>query len=120
MSDVPRIAVFFCYRERLHHVPRGKVRAPDVTDLAPPDEIIERSHDLFDGRERIEAVKLVNVDEIGAEAAEAGVDSFDQVVARGAEVIGPGAHAKRSLGRDDHLVATALDGLAENFFSHAI
>src|SRR5204862_6768302 len=68
LGDVARQSVFLRAGERLHQMPAGKVRATDVADLAGAHAIVERAQRFLDGRERVEAVQLVEIDVVGAEA----------------------------------------------------
>ena len=56
------------------------------------DEIVERAQGLVDRRDRVGAVDLVEVDVVGLQPLEAGLDRVHDVAARGAAVVGPGAH----------------------------
>ena len=101
-------------------MPAGEIRAGDVADFAALDEAVESAEGLFDGRGRVEAVHVVDVDVIGAEATEAGFNGFEQVEAGGANVVDVGADSERGFGGDEELVAAALDGLAGDFFGEAV
>jgi len=68
-------------------------------------------------------VHVVDVDVVGAEASERGFTGGDEVIARGAEIIGKfgrGYSAEGGLRRDEELVASAFDGSAENFFGGSV
>ena len=119
VGDVAGQAVLFRNRQRLHQVPAGEVRAADVADLAGAHQIVERAQHLLDGRQGVEAVQLIEVDVVGAQPPQAGLDGPNQVMARRADVVGPRAGAKRPLGGDDHLIAAALDRLAQDLLGHA-
>ena len=90
MRDIARPAVSIRHGQRLHQMPAGKVGAADVADLARPHQIVERAQRLFDRRDGVEAVQLIEVDVVGAEPAQAGLARRDQVVPRGADVVRPG------------------------------
>src|SRR6202035_3414477 len=59
---------------RLDHSPRPVVRTPRVADLALPDQVVESSKGFFDRRQRVRLMNLVEIDPIGLEAAETGLD----------------------------------------------
>jgi hypothetical protein len=68
-------------------------------------------------------VDLVEVDVIGLEAAEAGVDGVHDVAAGGADVVAAGAGAAEGLGGDDDLSAgdvQVFEGLTEGLFAFAL
>ena len=85
----------------------GIVRAADVAHLAGAHEIVERAHRLVDRRARVEGVHLVEVDDVGLQAAEAFFAGADDVVAREADVVRAGAHRAGALRREDQAVAVA-------------
>ena len=119
MGDIAGQAVFLRDRQRLHQVPAGEVRAADVADLAGAHQVVQRAEHFLDRRRRVEGVQLIEVDVVGAQPPQAPLDGADQVVARGADVVRPGADAEGRLGGDDDLVAPALDRLAQDLLGHA-
>ena len=68
MACVARPSITLAHAERLHQVPTGEVRAGDVADLAFAYELVQRVQCLFHGRQRVECMKVVDVDVVGAEA----------------------------------------------------
>jgi hypothetical protein len=90
-----------------------------VEDLAGPDEVVESGHRLLDGRLPVGEVDLVEVDTVGAEPSEGGLDGLPDVAAGspgaavGAEVA---VQVAAELGGDDGLVAAAAEGGAEHLF----
>src|SRR5215469_14747730 len=101
-------------------MPAGKIGAGNVADLAGTDERVESVEDFLDGCERIEAVHVVDVDDVGVEAAEAGFAGLNEVITRGADVVGIFAHGERGFRRDEYTVALAGDGFAEDFLGDAL
>ena len=83
-------------------------------------QIIQRAQNFFDRRQRVESVQVINVDVIGAEPPQAGFASLNQMVARRSHIVRPLAHAEGRLGGDQDLVATSVDGLAEDRFRQAV
>ena len=79
VGDVALQAVFFGDGERFHEVPAGEVRAADVANFAGAHEIVESDENFLDGRHRIEAVQLEEVDIVGAQAAQACFNSPQQM-----------------------------------------
>ena len=82
--------------------------------------MVERAQNFFDGSERVESVKMVDVDVIGAQASQAGFAGLKQMMARGPEIVRPFAHAKRGLGGNQDILAASCDGFAEDFFGEAL
>jgi hypothetical protein len=70
-------------------MPAGEVGAGDVADLALVYKAVQSIESFFDRRQGVEAVEVVNVHIIGVEAAQAGFERHAEMVAGGAEVIGP-------------------------------
>lgn len=70
----------------------GKVDGPhgrraDITDLARLDEIVEGLHGLLERGVVVEAVNLEQVDVVGAQAAQRGVDLIEDGSARQVELV---------------------------------
>jgi hypothetical protein len=120
MSDVAGEAVTVRDGERLHQVPAGEIGAGDVADFAFANELVEGVERLFDGREGVEGVHVVDVDVIGLEAAQTAFDLAAQVITRGAFVVRAVAHAEGGLGRDKCLIAIAFEGFAEDLFGATV
>ena len=100
-------------------MPAGEIGDAEVADFAGADEPVEGLENFFDGRHRVEGVELIDIDVVGLQAAETGVDGIEQVIARGADIVGAGAHPEGALGGDDDFLAAALESMAEDFFGHA-
>ena len=115
------------------HVRRADVARADRPDLAGPLQILERAHRLGDRRRRVLPVGDVEVDMVGAEAAQALLDLVrdrvppevavhrlavlvEEVVALG------GVPDEPALRGEHHLVAAAGDGLADDLLraAHAV
>lgn len=62
---------------------------------------------------------VVDVDVMDGEAAESVFAGLDQMVTRGADVVGAVAHGERGFCGDENAIALAGDGLAEDFFGEA-
>ena len=67
----------------------------------------------------VEAVDLVEVDPVGAEAAQAGFALLDDPAARVAELVRAVAHRAVHLGREHDLVAAAFERLADDLLGLA-
>ena len=91
----------------------------DVADLALVDEVGERAEGLVDVDVGIGSVHLVEVDPVGAEAAERVLDRLDDPTARAAAVVGVLAHRHEELGGEHDVVAAALERLADDLFGLA-
>ena len=81
VANVAGPAVAIGDGERFHQVPAGKIGAGDVANFSALDQLIEAAESLFDGRERVESVEMVDVDVVGAEAAQAGFAGLNQMMA---------------------------------------
>ena len=104
-------------------LPGEPIGDADVTDFALLDESIEGAEGLFDGGDEVVAVDLVEVDVVGLEAAEAGVDGVHDVTTGGAYVVFAGAGASVDLGGDDDAGAgdgEVFDGLTDRDFGPAL
>ena len=109
--------------EGLHDLPGHPVGAADVADLALGDEGVEGVKGLFDGGDGVGAVDLVEVDVVGREALEGGVDGVHKVPAGGSDIVATGAGAAESFGGDDDVLAGEADvpeGRGEGLFGFAI
>ena len=93
---------------------------PEVSDLALGDEIGDGSCCLLDRRVGVDAVLVVEVDVVGAEASQRALDGCTDVggAAVGAEGV-PVAVVlhEAELGGDLHLVAAALDGASDELLA---
>src|SRR5262249_4319373 len=98
----------------------GEVRAADVADLAGAHQAVERTEGLLDRRQCVEGVQLVEVDGVGAEPPQAGLDRAGQVIAGGADVVGARPDAEGALGGEEHLLAASLDRLAQDLLCHPL
>jgi hypothetical protein len=113
--DEARAAGLVAERQRLHGLPRGEVAEAHVAGLAGAHHVVEGAQRLLQRRDGIHAVDLVQVDVIGAQAAQAPVDAVHDVLARQAHVVGAGAGAAAHLGGEHELAAVEAhrrDGLA--------
>lgn len=98
----------------LGHDPGGRVRDAQVEHLAGGDEVVEGLHQLRDGRGEVPPVHVQQVDVVGLELLEAGLDRRVQALGAVAVevdddflVAEAGVEVGRVLGGDDHLVADA-------------
>ena len=99
----------------LHDLPGGPVGHADIADVAVLHEGVQGADGFLDGRRRVEAVHLVEVDVIELQALEAGLHRADEVQARVAAAVGAGAGGAIPLGGDDDAVARHMqvaEGLA--------
>ena len=72
------------------------------------------------GVSAVESVQVVDVDVLGAQAAQAGFTSLNQMMAGRSHVVRPFTQAERGLGRDQDILTASLDGFAENLLGEAI
>src|SRR5271166_1810964 len=106
-------AVIFGRPLRLDDLPGRERRATDVADLALADQIVERPQGLLDRGQRIGLVLLIEVDPIGLEAPEAGLDLGHDVMARGALEAAGCVHRPRELGRQHDVLAAISEDFPE-------
>src|ERR1700736_2012745 len=66
VSHVTRPAIAVGSGKRLHHVPAGKIGTGYVPYLTAFDQLVKRAQNFFDGSERVESMKMVNIDVVGA------------------------------------------------------
>ena len=93
-----------------------KIRRADVADLAGSNEVIEGAEDLLDRREGVEPVELEEIDVVGAQSPKAGVNGADEMKPRRTDVVRIPAMTKTRLRGDEHAIAPAGDGSAEDLF----
>src|SRR3954454_6614238 len=91
----------------------------DMAHLAFGDQLAQRADRLFDGRVRVDAVLVVEVDVVGAEPLERAFDRGLHIVGAAVDDAGTAARVgdETELRRHDDVVAPAPDGLADNFLA---
>ena len=94
--------------QRQRQLPGREVRAAEVAHLALAHQIVEGPQRLLERRLRIGRVRLVEVDVVGLQPAQAILDGLEDVPARQPLVVGPVADAHAALGRQHEAVALAL------------
>src|ERR1700733_6626215 len=119
MSGIARPAVFLRYGERLHQMPSREIGTGDVADLAARNQRVQSLEGFFDRSFRVETMHVIDVDEIGAQAPQAGLAGCKEMMAGGAEIVRAIGHAESGLGRDQDLVAAAGEGFPQNLFGQA-
>src|SRR5205085_4248802 len=100
-GDELRQAVGLSERLQLCKLEGVHARCADVERLAGADHCIEPLKYLLEGRKRIEAMDLIEIDIVGAEAAQAVVDGMPNVFPRQSLLIGVGSRCEEDLGGDD-------------------
>ena len=90
---------------QLGELPCPHRRGTEITDLPDLDEIVQRFHRFLDGRFRVEAVDLVQIDVISAEAGQGGIDLLHDRLAGQTALTGAIADLDENLCGDDDLVA---------------
>ena len=83
-----------------------------MTRFAGPHHVVEGAQRLVNRRLGVGVVDLVEVDVVGAEAAQRALDGVEDVLAGCAAVPGAGAHGARALGGDHEVVAPASETIA--------
>ncbi len=114
LMDQQRCAQFEQDIHRLAGALRVIRRDPDIERLALPHDLVERAHGFFQRGIGIEAVRIEDIDVVEPHPLERLVERRDQVFARPPFAVGPGPHLVTGLGRDDQLVAVALEIGGEN------
>ena len=114
LADEPRQAEPFRGAEGLHQLPGGVVGGTDVAHLALLDQQVERPERLLERGLAVPLVHLVQVDVVGAEAAQARLAAGDDVLAGKAGVVRAVSHRHPHLGGDEHPVPAAGQHLAED------
>ena len=64
-------------------------------------------------------MEVVDVDVVDVHAAEAVFAGLNEVIARGAGVVGAVAHGEGGFARDEHAIAFTGDGFAKDFFGES-
>jgi hypothetical protein len=91
----------------------------EVTDLARLDEQVQGAQRLLERGLAVPLVHLVQVDVIGAQAAQAGLAAGDDVVKGQAGVVRAVAHGHPDLGGEQQLVPAAPQDLAHDLLGLA-
>ena len=104
---------------RLHDLVRREGGAAEVEDLALAHQVGEGAERLVDVGVRVGAVDLVEVDVVGAQAAQAVLDLADDPAARVAAHVRVVAHRRVDLGGQHHVVAPAGQRLADDLLGLA-
>ena len=95
---------------RVGHLPSEVVGHRGVTHFALVDQVVEHVEGLRDGGHGIGTVLVVEVDVVGAQAAQAGLAGGDGVAPGGPPPVGTVTHGRHKLGGDDDLVAMFAQG----------
>jgi hypothetical protein len=105
----------------LGELPRVHRRRSKVADLAGTDDVVQRLHRLFDRCLRVEAVNLVEVDVVGTEAGEGGIDLFEDCSAGQTLPAGAVVYFPPHLGGEDDVLSAGvpLDRAADKFLRRA-
>ena len=90
---------------------------PDVAHLALRDQLRDRADGVLDRRVRVDAVLVVQIDVVGAEAAQRTLDRGADVGRAAVQVAwaAAGVRDHAELRGQHHLVAAALERLADEF-----
>ena len=108
--------------EHARELPGVHRRGADIERLAGAHDVVQRLERLLHRRQRIEAVDLVEVDVVRAEAPQRGVDRLHDVLARQALGVGARSHRPMHLGRDHHLrsLGVFLERAADDLLARAL
>ena len=104
---------------QLGDAPAAKIRDAVVAQLALPDQVSDRAHAFFERRIGQRAVKVQDVDVIGAEPLQAGFHRLDDPLARLALLVRPAAAHIAELGGHDPAVATVRNGAPDDLLRAA-
>jgi hypothetical protein len=115
-------AVRLGHVQRLRELPGEHRRRADVQGLAGAHDVVQRLERFLDRHRRVPAMDLVQVDEVGAQALQAGIDLREDGLARQAHAVRPLVHALVDLGRDDDLAAACVleQGPADDLLARAV
>ena len=102
----------------LRHLPREHAGRAEIAHLAGAHQIVQRVDGLFDRRAPVEAVDLVQVDEVGVEPLQRGVARFDDVLARQPEAVARAVVRAAVALRRNHYVVTIHADLAQRSPQH--
>jgi hypothetical protein len=102
-----------------HDLRGGVGRGPDVADLAGPHQVGESAEGLLDVGFRTGSVYLVEVDVVGVQPAQGGLDLADDPPAGAAPVVRVLTHRHEELGGQDDVVAPASKRLADDLLGRA-
>ena len=94
-------------------------RTAGVADLALVHQVGQRRQGVVDVGGRVGTVHLVEVDVVGAETAQRVLDLGHDPAPRVAPLVGVLAHGAVELGGQHHVVAAALQGLADDLLGLA-
>ena len=111
-GDEPRPTKGIAQTQRLHDLPRLKVADADVAHVTGGHQIVESAQRLIDGGQRIPHMGVQQIDIIAVEAAQAGLDTGQDVLAGQAGIVGPVAGSVAHLGGQHDPVTPPLEGLA--------
>ena len=100
---------------RFDHLPCSKRRAAAVANLACPHQIIQRAQGFFDWCERIRAVNDVEIDPVGFEPLQTGIDGGQNVAARSTFQVARVIHGQPAFACQHDVFATFTQTFAENF-----
>ena len=103
--DEPRPAAEVGGVLELGELPRVHRGRAEVADLARLDDVVQRLHRLLDRGVGVEAVDLVEVDVVGAEPRERGVDLLEDRLARQALPARAVVHPDEDLGGEHDVLA---------------
>jgi hypothetical protein len=81
--------------------------------------LVERAQSFLGGRERVETVKVIDVDVVGAQAPQAGLARRYQVMSRRSDVVGPLPRRNEVLLEIRKVVASSRDGLTQDLLREA-
>ncbi len=108
---------------RLGDVPAGEVAGADVDDLALGDQHLHRLPDLLPGSRPVDVVHLVEVDVVGLQPPQAGIDGAPDVERGELALVGPLPHVAVQLGGEDGPLAAAAalrEPAADDLFGAAL
>ncbi len=94
----------------------------EVAHLAALDEVVQRLEGLLDGGRIVPAMNLIQIDVVGAEPAQAGVDGSENGFTGQAAAVRSLEHRDEYLGGDDHGFALRkiLQGAADDLLGGAV
>jgi hypothetical protein len=99
------------------HAPGREIGEPRIENLAGPHEVVEPAHDLLDRRHAVGVVHPIEVDAVGPQPPEAGLEGSDHRLAAvtGDQDAAVRPRALRELRRKNEIVAPAIQEPAKQF-----
>src|ERR1700680_2525408 len=84
------------------------------------NQVIQRPERLIERRFSIGKMHLIQIEIVGLQTAQAGLNRLEDMLARPATIIGASAHREKELGRQHNLFASPFEPVTYIFFGAAL